>query len=201
MEEDVQRAAVDTLTDVLGMPVDQGIREIVAALRLAGFSTTGSCEGHLNRALQYPWVDICASEPDGWDVNAGASRAWRLQNHRLARGLHEAIDVFAVQHPGAPLPRIVPKEIYGAFRLIVDVQIGSAGIPSTACLEESRAAFREFASFLRERAAGNRQGRPRAAPRHQRSRDGRLLHSQGVREHEVVRVRRAMGARGRDAQA
>ena len=38
------------LRDALGMKVDPGIEEAVAALRLLGFQTTMSCAGHVDRA-------------------------------------------------------------------------------------------------------------------------------------------------------
>jgi hypothetical protein len=53
--------AVAALTDRLGLPVDPGIRDAVAALALAGFPTTQSCEGHVNAAghgLPSPWVEL-----------------------------------------------------------------------------------------------------------------------------------------------
>lgn len=49
---------VDTITDGLGLPIDAGIKKTVAALQLCGFPTTASCEGHMKRALPFPWVDI-----------------------------------------------------------------------------------------------------------------------------------------------
>jgi hypothetical protein len=49
---------VETITDRLGKPIDEGIKETVIALRLHNFNTSGSCEGHLNWGYAYPWVDI-----------------------------------------------------------------------------------------------------------------------------------------------
>ncbi len=46
------------LADRLGLGIDDGIKETVAALRMHGFDTTGSCEGHLDHGLAYPWIDI-----------------------------------------------------------------------------------------------------------------------------------------------
>lgn len=55
---DEQRKKVDRLTDGLGMPLDEGIKEIVVALNVYGFQTCMSCEGHADRACSYPWVWI-----------------------------------------------------------------------------------------------------------------------------------------------
>lgn len=52
------------LTDKLNMPLDNGIKYIVAVLRYNEFQTVGSCEGHLNWGLSYPWVDIDQSNLD-----------------------------------------------------------------------------------------------------------------------------------------
>lgn len=49
---------VDRITDRLGKPIDQGIRETVIALKANGFGTTSSCEGHLDWGSGYPWVDV-----------------------------------------------------------------------------------------------------------------------------------------------
>lgn len=49
---------IEKITDGLGMEIDPKIKETVGALNILGYSTTGSCEGHLNRGLLYPWVDI-----------------------------------------------------------------------------------------------------------------------------------------------
>lgn len=46
------------LTDGLGYPIDEGIREVVVALNLLGFRTSQSCEGHLDGGHPYPWVDF-----------------------------------------------------------------------------------------------------------------------------------------------
>lgn len=53
---------VDKITDRLGKPVDAGIKETVIVLNLLGFPTTMSCEGHAERAVGGPWVDM---RPEG----------------------------------------------------------------------------------------------------------------------------------------
>jgi hypothetical protein len=51
-------ARVDKITDTLGMPVDEGIKETVIVLNLLGFPTVQSCEGHAERGVCGPWVDM-----------------------------------------------------------------------------------------------------------------------------------------------
>lgn len=53
---------IDSMTDRLGMPVDEGIKEAVIALNCLGFMTTGSCFGHEGRETGGPWVDISSPE-------------------------------------------------------------------------------------------------------------------------------------------
>lgn len=54
---------LDCITDALSEPIDPKIKSLVGALRLYGFCTRASCEGHTNRGLSYPWVYIgCRNE-------------------------------------------------------------------------------------------------------------------------------------------
>jgi len=50
--------SLDGIVDELGMPIDARIKETVAALKCTGFETSGSCEGHLDRGVKAPWVDV-----------------------------------------------------------------------------------------------------------------------------------------------
>jgi hypothetical protein len=56
--------------DALGLGIEDGIRRIVAGLQLFWFITTGSCEGHNDWGLPYPWVQI----------EAGGKPRYRWQN-------------------------------------------------------------------------------------------------------------------------
>jgi hypothetical protein len=49
---------VDSIVDRLGTPIDSGIKRAVQIFRTLGFETTGSCEGHLDWGLPYPWIEI-----------------------------------------------------------------------------------------------------------------------------------------------
>ena len=46
------------LADGLGKGLDPKILPLVAALRMFGIRTSGSCQGHKDWGLPYPWVDI-----------------------------------------------------------------------------------------------------------------------------------------------
>ncbi|MFL5627216.1 MAG: hypothetical protein ACJ788_16675 [Ktedonobacteraceae bacterium] len=49
---------VARLVDALGMPIDPGIRDTMIALNVLGIHTLASCEGHLDRGIAAPWLDI-----------------------------------------------------------------------------------------------------------------------------------------------
>lgn len=48
----------ETVTDAVGCSIDEGIRETVIAMNAIGIHTLASCEGHLERSIAAPWVDI-----------------------------------------------------------------------------------------------------------------------------------------------
>src|SRR5574337_846682 len=51
---------VDGLVDRLGAEIDPLIKHPVTSLRMAGFPTFASCQGHMNKyhGLPYPWIDV-----------------------------------------------------------------------------------------------------------------------------------------------
>jgi len=52
---------VEDIKDSLGKGIDETIKQSVVSIKVNGFGTTGSCEGHLDRALPFPWVDVESS--------------------------------------------------------------------------------------------------------------------------------------------
>jgi excisionase family DNA binding protein len=50
--------------DRLKKHIDPGIMQTVVALNAMGIYTTASCEGHLDRALAYPWIDVSLEEAE-----------------------------------------------------------------------------------------------------------------------------------------
>lgn len=55
---DEWKRLIDITGDKLNYPIDSNIKEPVIALNALGFVTDGSCEGHIDRGLPYPWIDI-----------------------------------------------------------------------------------------------------------------------------------------------
>ncbi len=49
---------VDSITDALGKHIDGGIRDAVIALKANQINTVGSCEGHAERRIPSPWIDV-----------------------------------------------------------------------------------------------------------------------------------------------
>ena len=55
---------VDTIKDGLGKGIEIGIKEAVIAINAFGINTTMSCEGHFERGVAGPWVDIDIQETE-----------------------------------------------------------------------------------------------------------------------------------------
>lgn len=73
---DAKRTELGLITDNLGMPIEAGIMDTVAALQLLGFGTSGSCEGHGDWGCPWPWVNIEASS---------AAPEWRWEGEAVAK--------------------------------------------------------------------------------------------------------------------
>ena len=61
---DKMYARMSKMTDKLGRGIDAGIMDTVVVLNLLELPTTGSCEGHLDRASGAPWVHVGTNEGD-----------------------------------------------------------------------------------------------------------------------------------------
>jgi hypothetical protein len=95
---DQEKRAVRRLRDGLGRPVDPGIVETVAILRLLGFTTTGSCGGHADRLLA-PYVDFRSA------TNADDRRRLEEAADQVTRRRRKNQ---AIRHNAAELGRLVP---------------------------------------------------------------------------------------------
>jgi hypothetical protein len=86
------RKKVDKITDALGMPVDEGIKEAVIIFNAVGLYTSASCEGHLDHGLPAPWIDVEApNEPKERYVGENeiyrkVARKYNLKIEELRRG-------------------------------------------------------------------------------------------------------------------
>jgi hypothetical protein len=86
------RKKVDKITDALGMPVDEGIKEAVIMFNAVGLYTSGSCEGHWDHGLPAPWIDVEApDEPKERyvgekEIFRKVARKYNLKIEELRRG-------------------------------------------------------------------------------------------------------------------
>ena len=152
---------IEEITDGLGMPIDEGIRLPVAALRIHGFVTTGSCEGHPNRRTHGPYVILNAPDAAEYEskmrsVSLGGNayrRLWkRLQRINLEerKRLSYLLDEFYVQH--ASKAKIIIINIGpGTSRLVCEgfeVAEASSSADHSAWLRLAQAEFASFADWL-----------------------------------------------------
>ncbi len=58
------RHEVENIGDRIGKPIDEGIKETVVMFKANGLPTSDSCEGHIERSLPVPYVEVSApNEP------------------------------------------------------------------------------------------------------------------------------------------
>lgn len=59
------RHDVESISDRLGKPIEEGIKETVVMFKANGLPTSDSCEGHVERGLPVPYVEVSApNEPE-----------------------------------------------------------------------------------------------------------------------------------------
>jgi hypothetical protein len=56
--------SVESITDGIRKLVDERIKESVVVLKVLGFGTTASCEGHLGWGHPYPWIDVASQQAE-----------------------------------------------------------------------------------------------------------------------------------------
>jgi len=123
-------AEVNEITDSLGKGVDEKIKESVAAFLIHGFTTSGSCEGHIARegeqqhGLPYPWVEVYSPEPEGWKDAEGEEKErleqeWKVKNFEQQKKMMSFLEEF---YQGRETPfdaRLVFVSVgaFGGFRV------------------------------------------------------------------------------------
>jgi hypothetical protein len=63
-------AQLEAVTDNLGMPIDPGILPTCIALTLLRFTTTQSCEGHIDWGERAPWVEVLCAKAEAANQQA-----------------------------------------------------------------------------------------------------------------------------------
>lgn len=67
-EQSIQsiRDAMRNWFDAAGYGIESGIAETVAVLNVAGLLTRASCEGHVNKGIPSPWIDLGSIDAPEW---------------------------------------------------------------------------------------------------------------------------------------
>lgn len=159
---DKHRQEVESITDRLGKGVDNNIQETVTALQVFGFPTSQSCEGHVgeeeSHGATFPWVEIYAPEPAGWQSSQELKDQWKSENMHQRQKLSELLKEF-YRNRTAGDERLVFHDIgiFGGFR------VQSAGVEAQSSLSpqeqlEKLALYRreinDFTAFLRSKFFG-----------------------------------------------
>lgn len=157
-------AEVNEIADSLGKRVDENIKESVCAFLIHGFTTSGSCEGHLEKeqhGLPYPWVEVYAPEPEGWQEAEGEKKErveqeWKTKNLEQQRKMMGLLEEF---YQGRETPfdaRLTFKGVgaFGGFR----VQSFGAEITAILSPEEKKQKLvlyqkemKDFTKFLKSK--------------------------------------------------
>ena len=160
-------AEVNEIVDSLGKKIDENIKETVVAFSVHGFTTTASCEGHIaekeeeQHGLSYPWVEICAPEPEGLsdakkEEKNQLEQEWRIKNLKQQRRMMDFLEEFYEKRKTPFDARLVLEKIgaFGGFR----VQSFGAEITEILSPEEKQQKLtlyqkeiRDFTEFLKSK--------------------------------------------------
>lgn len=61
---------IEQISDLLGKPIEHGIKETIIALMVNGIHTSSSCEGHINEKISFPYVHIKAEGEPQYRYNS-----------------------------------------------------------------------------------------------------------------------------------
>lgn len=111
---------VNEITDRLGKGVDEKIKEAVAIFLVHEFTTSGSCEGHIDKkgddeyGLPFPWVEVYASEPEGWKESEEKKQEWIIENLKQQQKMMGFLEEF-YQERKTPFDARLTFDKIGAF--------------------------------------------------------------------------------------
>lgn len=114
-----EQELVDRLVDRLEHPVDAGIKEAVIGLRVFGINTTASCEGHAERAVRAPWIDIGADLPEG--IVQAFQNATKSGDEATADALWKQIKVLNLKEWQKAIPLL--DEFYRGRVILYDMRL------------------------------------------------------------------------------
>lgn len=142
---------VNEITDNLGMPIDERIKNTLVGLLINNIETTGSCEGHKKDGEQFPWIDIETPEPDDWMSNSTSLETWKLANQKQVKKLQKLLDEFNEEEVSAYPLKLMPRGIYGAVRLQTGRTKSIADTLPLDYLHELQRQMEAFGDFLLEK--------------------------------------------------
>lgn len=151
-----KQAEVEKITDGLGKKVDSGIKETVAVFMVYDFAVSGSCEGHIKGKCSYPWIDIEAPEPEGWQKNKEKEQEWKIENLRQQKRILSLMEEFYQKRQSPFDARLNFYHIgaFGAFRVLslgADVMELLTPEERQQKFELYRKEMRDFTKFLKDK--------------------------------------------------
>ncbi|NTV22698.1 MAG: hypothetical protein HGB03_04035 [Candidatus Yonathbacteria bacterium] len=160
---DTVQAEVQLITDRLGFGVEAGIKDTVTAFRAYEFTTSQSCEGHEEtdgtQGELFPWVEICAPEPEHFDDSEGGMRKelehqWTIENLQQRQNMTNLLSVFYSQRE-TPFDARLTFDRIGAFGSFRVQSFGATIIPLLSQEEQHekltlyRKEMSDFTDFLK----------------------------------------------------
>lgn len=148
------RTQVDTLTDSLGLGIDEDIKETVTAFRVYGFATSQSCAGHSDQehGTMFPWVEVDASESD----TIQDEDFWTIENLKQRQQMTTLLDEFYQTRKTPFDVRLTFERVgaFGAFRIqstgAETLQLAPPDEQRTK-LDLYRQEMNDFTQFLKEK--------------------------------------------------
>lgn len=97
-----KRAEVDKITDSRAKEIDEKIKEPVVAFLMHEFTTSGSCEGYVVAEGEdehkvphpYPWIEVYAPEPEGWEESEEKRRERTIKNLKQQQRMTGLLEEF-----------------------------------------------------------------------------------------------------------
>lgn len=150
---------VDEIIDAKGKHIEPGIKDVIVGLKAWEFPTNQSCEGHIKGEKGqelYPWVEIYAPEPEGWEEDEEKKKEWTIENQKQQKKMIKMLDEFYQIKEIVPDAKLSfePIGIYGGFRIR---STGAEAMKSLSPKEQKRKQelyrkeMNDFAKFLRDK--------------------------------------------------
>jgi hypothetical protein len=147
---------IEQIGDKLGKGIDDGVKESVIALTVNEYPTVQSCEGHLDeKGLSYPWVQVEAPAPEGWEEDDIKKQEWTEANLHQRERMTTMLKEFYLDREEDNDSHLILADqgIYEAFRL---QSAGGEVMDSLSRIQQEekqkmyRKEMKDFTDFLRQ---------------------------------------------------